>query len=42
VEFEEKKMKFLVAAIFFIANYHFVSSGRVFFPKARAFLSTNI
>jgi hypothetical protein len=33
VEFEEKKMEFLVAAIFFIANYHFVSSGQVIFSK---------
>jgi hypothetical protein len=35
-----KKMKFLVAAIFFIANYHIASSGQINFHKNTAFSHT--
>jgi hypothetical protein len=37
----KKKMKIFVAAIFFIANYHIVSSGQINFHKNSAF-SKNI
>jgi hypothetical protein len=33
----KKKMNFFVAAIFFIANYHIMSSGQINFHKNRAF-----